>query len=66
MEDGLNMFEIGRQPQFLGNGRQPQFLGNSRHLNFWNMEDNPKQLKVKAMVVAPLRVTLYKVYTRCI
>ena len=26
-------------------------------LNLWKMEDNPKQLKVKAMVVAPLRVT---------
>ena len=39
MEDDLNIFENGRQPQFLingkpplvfGNGRRPQFLGNGR------------------------------------
>ena len=32
-------------------------------LNFWKMEDNPKQFKVKAMVVAPFQVTLFE--TKC-
>ena len=38
IEDDLNIFENGRQSQFLGNGRRPQVLGNGRRLNFVEME----------------------------
>ena len=35
MEDDLNMFENGRQPQFLGNERRPHFLENVRRPQFY-------------------------------
>ena len=41
----LNLFEKGIRPIFFENRRQPQ------------KKMQPKQLKVKTMVVAPLRVT---------
>ena len=45
MEDDLNLFEKGRPPNCFENRRRPQ------------KKSNQKQLKVKAMVVALLRVT---------
>ena len=48
MEDNLNLFEKGRRPNFFENRRRPK-----------KKLCNQKQLKVKAMVVAPLRVALF-------
>ena len=45
MEDDLNLFEKGRRPNFFENQRRPE------------KKCNQKQLKVKTMVVALLRVT---------
>ena len=45
MEEDLN-FENGRQPQFFENGRQPQ-----------KKKMQPKTIKIKTMVVTPLRAT---------
>ena len=58
MEDDLNFFEKGRQPQFFLNGRQPQLFSNGRlpqHLIKCKMtsiqnttyENNLKQLNLK-------------------
>ena len=35
MEDDLNLFENGRQPQYVDNVRQPQVFGNGRQPHFW-------------------------------
>ena len=65
MKDNLNFFSNGRQPQFfvqmkddlnlIVNGIQPQSHSNGRQLQKLIMQ--PKTIKNKTMVVAPLRVT---------
>ena len=69
MEDDLNMFENGRRPQFFGKWKTTSLFQKLKTTSiFWEMEDRlkktikkimlPETLKIKAMVVAPLRVTL--------
>ena len=65
MEYDLNILANGRQPQFfvqmkddinlIVNGIQPQSHSNGRQLQKLIMQ--PKTIKNKTMVVAPLRVT---------
>ena len=58
MEDDLNFFENGRQPQifvvlqFFENGRRPQCVVTKIIMQ-------PETFKIETMVVAPLRVTLF-------
>ena len=51
MEDDLNLFEKGRRPNFFEKSKTTS-----------KKKCNQKQLKVKTMVVAPLRVTLFFLY----
>ena len=68
MEDDLNIFENGRRPQliflmeddlnFFENGRRPNFfLSKERFKKILEKIMQPETLKIKTMVVAPLRVT---------
>ena len=48
MEDDLNFLENGRRPYFFGQRKTQQIIKKIRQ---------PETLKIKTMVVAPLRVT---------
>ena len=59
MEDDPNFFGNGRRPQFFENGRRPQFLSKWKTAlkKIIKRIMLPETLKIKTMVVAPLRVT---------
>ena len=52
MEDDLNILKMEDDLNFFENGRQPYFCYQQ---NYGKMQ--PETLKIKTMVVAPLRVT---------
>ena len=57
MEEDLNIFENGRRPKFFENGRQHYFLNLKDLEKFIEKIMEPETLKIKTIVVAPLRVT---------
>ena len=73
MEDNLNIFENGRRPQYFSNARRPHIFQMDDNINLIQMEYDlnilangrqpikkiiqPKTIKIKIMVLAPLRVT---------
>ena len=60
MEDDLDILENGRRPQYSWKWKTISiFLKMEDDLNIFLMKatQNPKQIRMKTMVVAPLRVT---------
>ena len=57
MEDDLNFLKMEDDLNFFGYGRQPYVICQQKTQKNYKKIMQPETLKIKSMVVAPLRVT---------